>query len=63
MRLVREILAAVVGVMRLPNEGTPETQAEEKAWAEYHSGWEMDPPPDPRSVYLAGYRAGREERR
>lgn len=40
-------------------EAVPTDHTEESAWQDYHSAWEFDPPPDPRSVFLAGLRAGR----
>lgn len=59
MRLLRGILTAIGGGMRSPMEAAPTDHTEESAWQEYHSAWEFDPPPDPRSVFLAGLRAGR----
>lgn len=61
MRLIREVLAAVFGGLKPPFERGAATDAEEAAWSEYHASWEMDPPPEPRAVFLAGYRAGREQ--
>lgn len=60
MRLIRELLAAVFGGLRLPLERSAATSAEETAWCEYQASWEMDPPPEPRAVFLAGYRAARD---
>ncbi|MDR7271215.1 hypothetical protein J2X20_003883 [Pelomonas saccharophila] len=60
MRLMREMLAAVFGGLKVPLERGAMTEAEEAAWSDYHSTWEMDPPPEPRAVFLAGYRAGKD---
>jgi len=50
----------VFGGLRVPLERDAMTETEEAAWSEYHSTWEMDPPPEPRAVFLAGYRAGKD---
>jgi hypothetical protein len=62
MRLVSKVAAAIAGALRVPFQAVPENDDEEAAWEAYRSGWEMDPPPDPRSVFLAGYRAGQARR-
>ncbi|MDR7331778.1 hypothetical protein [Roseateles asaccharophilus] len=56
MGLIKEILAAMFG-----GRLEPAADAAEAAWRDYESTWAMDPPPDPREVFIAGYRA-RDER-
>lgn len=57
MRLMKKLWAAMTGEVLIAVDGGPATEAEETAWQEYHSGWEMDLPPPPRAVFLAGFRA------
>ncbi len=61
MRLIKEAIAVMFGGSKLPKGDAAPKDAEEAAWSEYHSSWEMDPPPDPRAVFLAGYRAGQDQ--
>ncbi|KQV48535.1 hypothetical protein ASC95_21680 [Pelomonas sp. Root1217] len=58
MSLIKRFLAALTGEIRVAVDGGGATEAEEAAWQDYQSGWEMDPPPPPRAVFLAGLRAG-----
>jgi hypothetical protein len=62
MRLMHTIAAALRSAARLPLELEPADEAEQAAWESYRSSWEMDPAPDPRSVFLAGLRAGQSMR-
>lgn len=55
---IKRLLAAWFGEISVVVDGGRATEAEEVAWQEYHSQWEMDPPPPPRAVFLAGLRAG-----
>ena len=63
MKLIGEVFGAMFGAPKLLDRGAVSESLEEAAWREYHSSWEMDPPPEPREVFLAGYRAGREQQR
>ena len=58
MRLIKRFIAALTVEIRRTVDGGAATEAEEAAWQDYQSGWEMDPPPPPRAVFLAGLRAG-----
>jgi hypothetical protein len=62
MRLAKRFLAVVAAAVRPPMQTRPLDSAEEREWKQYQSAWEMDPAPDPRSVFLAGYRAGSRRR-
>lgn len=59
---IKRLLAALFGEITASVDGGPATDAEEAAWQGYQSGWEMDPPPAPRAVFLAGLRAGAQNR-
>jgi hypothetical protein len=61
MGLIQEVIAVVWGGRKAATGMATPRNAEEAAWSEYHSTWEMDPPPEPRDVFLAGYRAGQEQ--
>ena len=63
MGLIKRFLAAMTGEIQVTVDGGPATEAEEAAWQDYQSGWEMDPPPPPRAVFLAGLRAGADKGR
>lgn len=63
MRLTHKIAAALRSAARLPLELEPADKSEQAAWEAYRSSWEMDPVPDPRSVFLAGLRAGQSMRK
>lgn len=56
MGLIQRFLAAMTGEVKYTVEGGPATEAEEAAWLDYQQSWEMDPPPSPRAVFLAGLR-------
>lgn len=62
MGVIREVIAALFGGRELAGDVAAPKEAEEAAWSEYHSSWEMDPPPEPRAVFLAGYRAAQDQR-
>ena len=51
MELIKKILAAMFGGNR------PVADDAEAAWRDYESTWAMDPPPEPRAVFMAGYQA------
>ena len=59
MGVIQKMLAMLVRDYDVRTEGGPATEAEEAAWEAYSSAWELDPPPSPRAVFLAGYRASR----
>lgn len=61
MGLIRKVIGAMFGGQKLAEGFAAPQNAEEAAWSEYHSTSEMDPPPEPQEVFLAGYRAGREQ--
>lgn len=61
MGLIREVIVAMLRGRSPAEDAKAPKNAEEAAWSEYHSTWEMDPPPEPQQVFLAGYRAGREQ--
>lgn len=61
MGLIRDVIAAMFGGRQFAEGGAAAQSAEEAAWRDYHSTWEMDPPPEPQQVFLAGYRAGLEQ--
>lgn len=61
MRQIARQVTAGLRRLRAALSDPPISDPEQAAWVAYESQWAMDPPPEPRAVFLAGYRAAREE--
>lgn len=59
---LRQLATAVTRYLMTPFDGGRVAEPIEQAWKDYQLRWEMDPPPDPRAVFLAGVEAGRKMR-